>query len=69
VDFATALTQAHADLAAIQMDLTNAMTDFGSGNDYFGLVDLGAVATDSTSASDAIILGLFDSLVGAAVTD
>ncbi len=68
-DFATALTQVHTDLADIQMDLTNAMTDFGSGNDYFGLVDLGSVATDSTSATDAIILGLFDSLIGAAVTD
>jgi hypothetical protein len=68
-DFATALTQVHTDLADIQMDLTNAMTDFGSGNDYFGLVELGSVATDSTSATDAIILGLFDSLIGAAVTD
>jgi hypothetical protein len=63
-DFATALTDAQESLSHIQMDLTNAMTDFGSGNDYFGLLDLGSVATDSTSATDAIILGLFDSIPG-----
>jgi hypothetical protein len=68
-DFATALTDVQESLSNIQTDLTNAMTDFGSGNDYFGLVDLGSVATDSTSATDAIILGLFDALTGAAVTD
>jgi hypothetical protein len=68
-DFATALTDAQESLANIQQDLSLAMTDFASGNTYFGLVDLGSVATDSTSATDAIILGLFDSLTGAAVSD
>ncbi len=66
-DFATALVQVHQDLAAIQTDLSLAMTDFGSGDSYFGLVDLGSVATDSTSATDAIILGLFDSIPGVIV--
>ena len=63
-DFATALVQVHQDLAFIQTDLSLAMTDFGSGDTYSGLVDLGSVATDSTNATDAIILGLFDSIPG-----
>jgi hypothetical protein len=68
VDFATALTQAQADLANIQTDITNALTEFGSGDNYFALVNLGEISIDTTNATDAIILGLFDSLTGAAVS-
>jgi hypothetical protein len=64
MDFATGLAEAQSALGNIQMDLSLAMTDFGSGDTYSGLVDLGSVATNSASATDAIILGLFDSRPG-----
>jgi hypothetical protein len=68
-DFATALTEAQESLSNIQQDLTLALNDFASGDNYFGLADLGQISVDSTNATDAIILGLFDSLTGAAVSD
>ena len=68
VDFASALIQVHTDLADIQQDLNVALTEFANGDSYFGLVNLGQISIDSTSATDAVILGLFDSLTGAPET-
>ncbi len=65
VDFASALIQVHTDLADIQQDLNVALTEFANGDSYFGLVNLGQISIDSTNATDAVILGLFDSLTGA----
>jgi hypothetical protein len=67
-DFADALTEAQYSLGNIQTDITTALTEFASGDNYFGLVFLGEISIDSTNATDAIILGLFDSLTGATVS-
>lgn len=65
LDLAIALTEVQTSLANVQQDFSVAFTDFASGDTYFGLVNLGQASVDSTSATDAIILGLFDSLIGA----
>lgn len=67
-DLAVAFDSAHEFLAQAQGLLTEAVTDFGLGNTISGLTELGGVSVDSTYASDAIILGLFDSIPGMLLT-
>jgi hypothetical protein len=68
VDIATALIGAHEFLAQAQGLFTEALTDFGSGSTVSGLTDLAGINIDSTYATDALILGLFDTLTGAPET-
>ena len=67
-DFATALAEFQTSLTSIQQDFAGAFTEFASGQTYFGLIDLGQVGVDSTSGTDAIILGVFDSIPGMVFT-
>ena len=48
----------------VQPLYADALTAFASGDGYSGLADLGAIGAQSSYATDAIILGLFDSLPG-----
>jgi hypothetical protein len=67
-DLATTLNVFNELLGQAQTDFTEALTAFGTGDEYSGLVDLSDFGINSTYATDALILGLFDSLTGAAVT-
>jgi hypothetical protein len=67
-DLAATLNEFNEFLGQAQSSFTDALTAFGTGDEYFGLVDLSEVGINSTYATDAIILGLFDVLTGAAVT-
>jgi hypothetical protein len=67
-DFSVALSEVQTDLASIQQDFSVAFTDFASGDTYSGLTELAQASIDSTSATDAIILGLFDSIPGMTFT-
>jgi hypothetical protein len=68
VDFAAALNDVHTFSVEVQTDLTNALSAFASGDGYLAALDLSSVNIDSTNATDAVILGLFDSLTGAPET-
>ena len=67
-DFATALSEYQAFVADAQSAFSLALTDFANGNVYSGLVDLASIGEYDTYGTDAIILGLFDSLPGMVFT-
>ena len=64
-DLAVAFESAQGFLSQAHGLVTDALSDFGSGNTVSALTDLAGIGTDSTYATDAIILGLFDVLTGA----
>ncbi len=66
-DLAMAFTVADGFLADAQAAFTQAVSDFAGGNEYLALSDLTDVGINSTSATDAIILGLFDALTGTTI--
>jgi hypothetical protein len=66
-DFATGLTEAQGFLSDVQPLFNDALTSFAAGNGFDGLVGISSIATDYSNATDAIILGLFDSLPGVMV--
>lgn len=68
-DLAATFDEFNEFLGQAQSSFTEALTAFGTGDEYSGLADLSEVSINSTYATDAIILGLFDVLTGAAVTD
>lgn len=64
-DLADAFVQAQQFASDAQGSLTNALADFAAGDTYFGLVNIAEIGIDSNYASDAVILGLTESLLGA----
>lgn len=64
-DLADAFAQAHEFASDAQGSLTSALSDFAAGDTYFGLVNIAEIGIDSNYASDAVILGLTESLLGA----
>jgi hypothetical protein len=67
-DFATGLTEAQGFLSDVQPVFNDALTSFAAGDGFDGLVGISSIATDYSNATDAIILGLFDSLPGVTVS-
>jgi len=65
-DLAAAFAQAQEFASEAQGSLTTALSDFAAGDTYFGLVNIAEIGIDSTYASDAVILGLTESLLGVA---
>jgi hypothetical protein len=61
------LSELNEFLGQSQASLTDALPAFGSGDGYFGLVDSSEIGIDSSYATDAIVLGLFDSLPGVTI--
>src|ERR1700722_724652 len=67
-DLATAFADAQTFEGFAQTNFTDALTDFAAGNEYLGLVNLSEIGINSAYATDAITLGLFDSLLGIVAT-
>jgi hypothetical protein len=65
IDLADAFLEAQQFASDAQGSLTAALADFAAGDNYFGLVNIAEIGINSTYASDAIILGLTESLLGA----
>jgi hypothetical protein len=63
-DLATAFAEAQTFEGFAPTSFTDALTDFAAGNEYLGLVNLSEIGINSAYATDAITLGLFDSLLG-----
>lgn len=68
-DLADALSQAQEFASQGQSSLTTALSELAAGEWSFGLGNLAGVGIDSTYASDEVILGLTESLLGAVLPD
>lgn len=66
-DLADAFAQAQQFTSDAQASLTTALSEFATGDTYFGLVNLAEIGIDQTYASDAVILGLTETLLNSVV--